>query len=107
MKKLKHFNKALNYKILSTLPVIGICLITDKQISNSMFKSTLKTIPSTSQSSTTNTPNPKVTHLYRNGRRLTIISGSSSNLTSGTSSTKTSLPQQIPSSTNTSKNTAS
>lgn len=42
MKKLKNFNKTLNYKILSALPVIGVCLATTSQTSSAMFKNSLK-----------------------------------------------------------------
>lgn len=73
MKKLK----TLNYKILSTLPVISVCLATTSQTSSAMLRSALSSFSRVLQTSskntiTTNSPQT-VKYLYRSGARVSIL----------------------------------
>lgn len=74
MKKLK----TLNYKILSTLPVISVCLATTQQTSSAMLRSALSSFSRVLQTSskntiTTNTSTQTVKYLYRNGARVSVL----------------------------------
>lgn len=91
MKKLK----TLNYKILSTLPVISVCLATTQQTSSAMFRSAFSSFSRFIQRSTQSTINPssqEVKYIYRNGSRIAIthtgsLKNSNLNQTSGISTT--------------------
>lgn len=73
MKKLK----TLNYKILSTLPVMGACLAATSQTSSAMLRSALSSFSRVLQTSTKNTittTSPQtVKYLYRNGARVSVL----------------------------------
>lgn len=70
MKKLK----TLNYKILSTLPVISVCLATTQQTSSAMLRSSFSRVLQTSSKNTITTTSPQtLKYLYRNGARVSIF----------------------------------
>lgn len=71
MKKLK----TLNYKILSTLPVISVCLATTQQTSSAMLRSSFSRVLQTSSKNTitTNTSTQTVKYLYRSGSRVPVL----------------------------------
>lgn len=77
MKKLKNFNKVLNYKILSALPVMGACLAATSQTSSAMLRSALSSFSRILQTSTKNTittTSPQtVKYLYRSGAKVSVL----------------------------------
>lgn len=95
MRKLKTLNKTSNYKILSALPIMGICLASTPQTSSAMFRSAFNSASRIIQNSTSKTLSPatsKVTYIYRNGSRVAIthsnsLKNSNSNQTSDISAT--------------------
>ena len=77
LKKLKNFNKVLNYKILSALPVMGACLAATSQTSSAMLRSALSSFSRILQTSTKNTittTSPQtVKYLYRSGAKVSVL----------------------------------
>lgn len=95
MRKLKTLNKTSNYKILSALPIMSVCLATTSQTSSAMFRSAFSSFSRFIQRSTQSTINPssqEVKYIYRNGSRIAIthtgsLKNSNLNQTSGISTT--------------------
>lgn len=100
MRKLKTLNKTSNYKILSTLTIMSVCLSTTSQTSSAMFRSAFNSFSKfvqRSAQSTINPSNPEVKYIYRNGSRIAIthtgsLKNSNLNQTSGISTTTSPSP---------------
>lgn len=100
MRKLKTLNKTSNYKILSALPIMSVCLATTSQTSSAMFRSAFNSFSKfvqRSAQSTINPSNPEVKYIYRNGSRIAIthtgsLKNSNLNQTSGISTTTSPSP---------------
>ena len=100
MRKLKPLNKTSNYKILSALPIMSVCLATTSQTSSAMFRSAFNSFSKfvqRSAQSTINPSNPEVKYIYRNGSRIAIthtgsLKNSNLNQTSGISTTTSPSP---------------
>ena len=101
MRKLKTLNKTSNYKILSALPIMSVCLATTSQTSSAMFRSAFNSFSKfiqRSAQSTINPSNPEVKYIYRNGSRIAIthtgsLKNSNLNQTSGISTTTSPSPK--------------
>lgn len=100
MRKLKTLNKTSNYKILSALPIMSVCLATTSQTSSAMFRSAFNSFSKfvqRSAQSTINPSNPEVKYIYRNGSRIAIthtssLKNSNLNQTSGISTATSPSP---------------
>ncbi len=100
MRKLKTLNKTSNYKILSALPIMSVCLATTSQTSSAMFRSAFNSFSKFVQRSAQSTINPsnlEVKYIYRNGSRIAIthtgsLKNSNLNQTSGISTTTSPSP---------------
>ena len=100
MRKLKTLNKTSNYKILSALPIMSVCLATTSQTSSAMFRSAFNSFSKFVQRSAQSTINPsnlEVKYIFtemvlRSHNPSGSLKNSNLNQTSGISTTTSPSP---------------